>query len=146
MSIVPEINFDSPVAVYVQIKNTIMFAIASGKLKPGDRLVPVKDLGDKLGINFNTVSKAYRELEILGLIYTRRGLGCFVKDGAREKCEAHCRTEIVRRIHEAAREAVAAGVPKSEIKSIVNEVVKSNSAPYAPAPARLLAKAKSKKK
>ena len=138
MSVVPAINLSSPVAVYVQIKNSVMFAIASGALKPGDQLVPVKELGERIGVNFNTVSKAYRELEILGLIYTRRGLGCFVKDGASRTCREICRKEVVTRVHEATREAMAAGLTKAEVRSLVNRILAAKSTPYSDVPASLL--------
>lgn len=146
MSVVPAINLTSPVAVYVQIKNSVMFAIASGELKPGDQLVPVKELGDRIGVNFNTVSKAYRELEILGLIYTRRGLGCFVKEGAQPICQEICRKEIATRLHEVTREAMAAGLAKTEVRSVVSEVLSAKLPPYSDAPPALLNRAKKSKK
>lgn len=142
MSVVPAINLTSPVAVYVQIKNSIMFAIASGELKPGDQLVPVKELGERIGVNFNTVSKAYRELDILGLIYTRRGLGCFVKEGAPAACREICRKEIATRIHEVTREAMAAGLAKAEVRSIVSDVLAAKLPPYSDVPPKLLERAK----
>lgn len=146
MSVVPTINLTSPVAVYVQIKNSVMFAIASGQLKPGDQLVPVKELGDRIGVNFNTVSKAYRELEILGLIYTRRGLGCFVKEGAQQACREICRKEIATRIHEVAREAMAAGLAKTEVRAIISDVLAAKAEPYSDVPASLLDRAKKSKR
>lgn len=146
MSVVPAINLTSPVAVYVQIKNSVMFAIASGQLKPGDQLVPVKELGDRIGVNFNTVSKAYRELEILGLIYTRRGLGCFVKEGAPDICREICRKEILTRIHEVAREAMSAGLAKTEVRAIVSDVLAAKSIPYSDVPPGLFERAKKSKR
>ena len=73
-----EVNVHSSVAIYAQIENQIRFAIASGKLKANDQLPSIKELGERLGVNFNTVAKAYRDLEVMGLIYTRRGMGCYV--------------------------------------------------------------------
>ena len=57
------VDMTSDVAVYIQIENLVQFAIASGGLKAGDRLPPTVKLAEKLGINFNTVAKAYRDLE-----------------------------------------------------------------------------------
>lgn len=146
MSIVPSINLTSPVAVYVQIKNSVMFAAASGVLKPGDQLVPVKDLGDRIGVNFNTVTKAYRELEIMGIIYARRGMGCFIKPAAGKICQDICRKEVVTRVHEVISEAMAAGFSKSEIRSIVSDVLAAKSAPYSEVPQSILNAAKKSKR
>ena len=79
------VNIRSSVSVYEQIENHVKFAIASGKLKATDQLPSIKELGDRLGINFNTVAKAYRGLEVMGLFYTRRGRGCSLRKGVPKK-------------------------------------------------------------
>ena len=56
------VDIYSSVAVYVQIENQVQFAIASGKLKPGDRLPSVRELSERIDVNPNTVAKAYRDL------------------------------------------------------------------------------------
>ena len=61
------IDIHSSVAVYVQIENQVQFAIASGKLKAGDQLPSVRELSERLEVNPNTVAKAYRDLEVMGL-------------------------------------------------------------------------------
>ena len=75
------IDIHSSVAVYVQIENHVQFAISSGKLKPGDQLPSVRELSERLEVNPNTVAKAYRDLEVMGLLYTRRGMCVFVNKG-----------------------------------------------------------------
>ncbi|KKK76305.1 hypothetical protein LCGC14_2864980, partial [marine sediment metagenome] len=74
------INIHSALAVYVQIENQIRFAMSARKLNAGDQLPSVRALSDKLEINPNTVAKAYRDLEVMGLVYTRRGMGVFVNN------------------------------------------------------------------
>ena len=59
------IDIHSSMAVYVQIENEVMFGIASGKLKAGDQLPSLYELAKRLGLNFNTVAKAYRDLEVI---------------------------------------------------------------------------------
>ena len=66
---------EGPIAVYVQIENQIQFAIAAGKLKAMDPLPSVRDMSTSLKVNPNTVTKAYRDLELLGVVITRRGIG-----------------------------------------------------------------------
>jgi GntR family transcriptional regulator len=72
------IEFHSGVPVYKQIINHVSAAIANGNLKEGDQLPTIRTLCEKLEVNPNTVAKAYRELELKGVISTERGSGCFV--------------------------------------------------------------------
>lgn len=70
----------SGVPFYRQIIEQVKFAIASGDLKPGDRLPTVRQLAVDLSINPNTVIRAYRELEIENLLDTQQGSGTFVSE------------------------------------------------------------------
>lgn len=139
------INIDSSIPVYEQIENHVQFAIASGEIGPGDRLPSVQALAKTLGINFNTVAKSYRDLEVMGLIYTRRGMGCFVNKGIEAKCRETCRTRIVKRLHEVAQEAKAAGISKKDLTAVINKSLASDSAPYGDVPSAVMALAKQKK-
>ncbi len=69
------------VPIYQQIVNQIKYLIASGRLKAGERLPPVRKLAEQLIVNPNTVARAYRELESDGAVMTRRGSGVFVSEG-----------------------------------------------------------------
>ena len=75
------LEFNSGIPVYRQIVNRICWALASGALKEGDRLPTIRNLHQQLDVNPNTVAKAYRELEIKGVITSERGTGSFVKAG-----------------------------------------------------------------
>lgn len=66
------------VPIYVQVMEQIRRAVASGLLKPGEQLPPVRELALQLSINPNTISRSYQELERDGVIYTLRGRGTFV--------------------------------------------------------------------
>ncbi len=68
------------VPIYLQIANQVKHLCASGKLKSGDELPPVRTLGEQLLVNPNTVARAYRELEREGVLLTRRGAGTYVSD------------------------------------------------------------------
>ncbi len=80
------INPESSVPIYRQIENMIRFAIASGQLKEGNKLPTIKEWCRKAEINANTVVKAYRDLEMMGIIHGRRGVGAFVNKGAASMC------------------------------------------------------------
>ncbi len=139
------INIHSSVAVYVQIENSVQFAVASGRLKTGDKLPSVREATEKMNVNPNTVAKSYRDLEVLGIINARRGLGVFINKGADVKCKESTRQQIVGRLHEVVSEAKAAGMTVQEIKAISSACCAIDAEPYGEVPASLLAMAKGKK-
>jgi len=135
------IDIDSNTAVYVQIENQVQFGIASGELKPGDQLPSVRELSERLGVNPNTVAKAYRDLEVMGLLYTRRGMGVFINKGVEAKCREQCRKRILGRIFEATCEARAAGMTPQEVGEAVKATFASDAALYGPTPREVIAAA-----
>src|SRR5580698_9900529 len=70
----------SGVPVYRQLMDQVQAAMASGTLTTGDQLPTVRQVAVDLAINPNTVSRAYREMEIRGLLDTEQGTGTFVAD------------------------------------------------------------------
>ena len=70
----------SGVPFYRQIIDQIRFGIASGNLSVGEQLPTVRALAVDLKVNLNTVSKAYKELEIQNIIETQQGTGTFIGD------------------------------------------------------------------
>lgn len=72
------LDFSSGIPVYKQIINFIYYEIGSGNFRIGDRLPTIKELTEKLNVNPNTVAKAYRELDMKGVITSKRGMGCFI--------------------------------------------------------------------
>ncbi len=139
------IDIDSSVAVYVQIENHVQFAIASGRLKADDQLPSVRELSERLDVNPNTVAKSYRDLEVMGFLYTRRGMGVYINKGVEGKCREQCQKKTIARIHEVVAEAKAAGMTQKEIRDICNASFSSEVGPYAPTPKALLAQAKASK-
>ena len=70
----------SGVPIYRQIAGQIRQQIRDGRLPPGTRLPPVRELAATLTVNPNTVARAYRELESSGLLDTLQGSGTFVRE------------------------------------------------------------------
>lgn len=66
--------------IFQQLKKQITDMVALGVLKENDQLPSVRALAGQLGINPNTVAKAYHELELEGLVYTIAGKGIFIKE------------------------------------------------------------------
>ena len=73
-----KLEFHSGIPVYKQIIHHVQAAVSTGQLKEGDQLPTIRALHEALGVNPNTVAKAYRELAHLGLISAEHGSGCFV--------------------------------------------------------------------
>jgi GntR family transcriptional regulator len=139
------VNIHSVTAVYAQLENMVRFGVAAGTLKPGDRLPTIRELTEWIGANPNTVQKAYRDLEVMGLIYTRRGMGVYVNKGIQASCRDNVNREIISRVFEVCAEARAAGMRPSEVQSIAKECYKAATAvPYADVPKEITALARKK--
>ena len=76
------LEFHSGIPVYRQIIHHVQAAVAAGRLAEGDQLPTIRALREKLGVNPNTVAKAYRELQHLGVITAEHGSGCYVAPAA----------------------------------------------------------------
>lgn len=140
------VNIHSSVAVYVQIENHVRFAIASGQLKAGDQLPSVRELSERVKVNPNTVAKAYRDLEVMGLLYTRRGMGVFIQKGVEAKCRESVRRGIIEHLHEVVAEGKSAGMTNKEIQAIVSKCCGAESSPYEETPSSILSLAKAGKR
>ena len=70
-------EFDG-VPIYLQIVNQVKYLVAAGRLGAGEELPPIRVLAERLAINPNTVARAYRELEIAGVVEKRRTSGTYV--------------------------------------------------------------------
>ena len=77
------VDMGSAVPPFEQVRSQLASLIAAGTLAPGTRLPTVRDLAADLGIAVGTVTRAYRELEMLGLVTSRRRVGTVVSEGAR---------------------------------------------------------------
>ena len=73
-----ELDPKSGIPFYRQIIDQIRYGIAAGKLKVGDQLPTVRALAVELKVNLNTISKAYKELEIKNILETQQGSGTFI--------------------------------------------------------------------
>jgi len=99
------VNPSSGVPLYLQIQNQVKHAVSAGALKPGNALPSVRKLAAELGINPNTVARAYTELERDAVIRTVLGGGTFVADGQPGLLKA----ERVRRLRPHARQVAVEG-------------------------------------
>ena len=102
--------------VYVQLKEQIKFLILNGELEPGTKLPTIRQLAGFLGINRNTVQKAYQELESEGLVECRRGRGCVVAEGTGAAAQT-VSPELLGVIDRAIEEASELGVEPDDLAS-----------------------------
>ena len=100
-----QLDLYSGVPIYRQIIDRVTGAIAAGSLRGGDQLPTVRQLAVDLEINPNTVIRAYRELEIRGVLKSQQGTGTFISgpDAGRDNAERR------RRLAQIVREFVARG-------------------------------------
>ena len=73
-----EIDYNSGLPVWIQLKNRISYLIGAGEYKEGHKLPTVRALAVALDISYNTVNRSYMDLEREGYITTRKGRGTFV--------------------------------------------------------------------
>lgn len=111
--------------IYEQISRQIQFAVASGSLKPGDRVPSVRELARRLAVNPNTVARAYRELQALGILDSQRGLGLAVAPDAVDKCRDQRGRWIRERLAQVVGEALRAKVSARQIQSILQDVIQA---------------------
>lgn len=113
----------SGVPVYRQLIDQVRSGIASGSLTAGDQLPTVRQLAVDLAINPNTVMRAYRELELGGLLETHQGTGTFISDKKLEKKSAERERQLVQMAGEFAARAGAAGFSLEDVIDRLQELL-----------------------
>lgn len=73
-------EFNNNIPIYIQVMEKIKQDIVTGKLEIGDKMPSSRDYANELGINFNTVARVYKELEMEEVLFTKRGLGTFITE------------------------------------------------------------------
>ena len=105
----------SGVPVYRQLIDQVQGAIASGALRPGDQLPTVRLVAVELAINPNTVLRAYREMEIRGIVDTQQGTGTFITDRQSEPPREERQRQLTQLVSEFISRAGAAGLTVTEL-------------------------------
>lgn len=117
-----QLDLQSRTPIYQQLKEKILRLIMAGAIGPGDPLPSVRVMARELGINPNTVAKAYQDLEKSGLIYSVAGKGSFIS--GEETLDRQMIASVLDRFREAVREARSAGVDRQTALALVEEVYK----------------------
>ncbi len=117
------LDLHSGVPVYRQLIDQVRGGLASGSLSAGDQLPTVRQLAVDLAINPNTVMRAYRELELGGLLETHQGTGTFISDKKPERKTAERERQLGQMAGEFAARAGSAGFTLEEVIERLRELL-----------------------
>ena len=115
-----EITISGKAPIYEQLYNGISELISSGRLAAGERLPAVREVAKSLGINPNTVQKAYFLLEQAGLINSIPAKGSYVADST--TALAALKTQALERLGAELSAAKRAGVTESEAQQLLKSI------------------------
>ena len=115
------LDSQSGVPVYRQIIDQVLGGIAGGSLAAGYQLPTVRQVAVDLSINPNTVVRAYRELEIRGVLETQQGTGTFISQQKVKHDEVERRRQLSQLVSEFVSRAGAAGFTIEELQEQLHE-------------------------
>ena len=107
--------------IYQQLIRQVKFLVGAGRLPDGTRLPSVRALAAELEINPNTVARAYRDLESIGLVETQRGGGTRIKVPKKRLLKEERREKLAPLIDRLLAEAWSLGIEWEELSSYLNE-------------------------
>ena len=116
-----QLNAHSGVPVYRQLIDQVQGALAAGRLKAGDQLPTIRQVAVDLAINPNTVTRAYREMEIRGLLETQQGTGTFIAEQQIETDSRVRNRQLQQLVTEMIARAGANGFAVAELISALKE-------------------------
>jgi GntR family transcriptional regulator len=116
------LDLHSGMPVYRQIMDQVRGGIAAGSLAAGDQLPTVRQLAVDLEINPNTVVRAYRELELGGLLETHQGTGTFISAQKMKRADAQRDKQLAQIVGDCVARAGAAGFTVDELIEELREV------------------------
>lgn len=106
--------------IYEQLLEQLRWQVSMGFLAPDEPLPSVRSLGAELGINPNTIQKAYRQMEQEGLIYSRPGRGSFVTPAVGEQ-RTKQQEEQINQLQKEMKKAREMGIPRERMELLVRE-------------------------
>ncbi|MCX6039112.1 MAG: GntR family transcriptional regulator [Chloroflexi bacterium] len=119
-----EIDFRSGIPIYLQMVERIKERIATGRLTPGDQLPTVRSLALELRVNFNTVARAYRILDEVGIISTQQGRGTYVMNNPPPEISEKIRQKALKALtHRYLADAERLGASSEELNQILKDQV-----------------------
>jgi GntR family transcriptional regulator len=117
----------SGVPFYRQVIDQILGGIATGTLRAGEQLPTVRALAVELKVNLNTIAKAYKELEIRGVLNTQQGSGTFIAPVEVRRDDVERRRQVVQLVDEVLARAAGLGLPPFEVARELEERLRGGS-------------------
>ena len=114
------LDLQSRLPIYEQLKNKIVEMVMIGELKPDDQLPSVRSLARELGVNPNTVQKAYQDLERERIIYSVAGRGSYISPEI--SLNRQLEDTYLMKVRHAAAQAKTCGIEKERVIDAVEEV------------------------
>ena len=115
-----ELNYRDAKPIYEQIMEGIRKLVVTDSLAVGEKLPSVRELASKMAINPNTISRAYKELEAEGYIYTISGKGTFVAE--KKDVKEHRTKELLEKFDEVTGELIYLAVPSEELQERITTI------------------------
>lgn len=115
-----QLNFRDSKPIYEQVEDGIRKLVVNNLIAADEKLPSVRELASKYALNPNTISRAYRELEEQGYIYTLNGKGTFV--AANEKVNDMRKEELMQQFDELVKELSFLMVPTEQLVERVSNV------------------------
>ena len=115
-----ELNYRDAKPIYEQIMEGIRKLVVTDSLAVGEKLPSVRELASKMAINPNTISRAYKELEAEGYIYTISGKGTVVAE--KKEVKEHRTKELLEKFDEVTGELIYLAVPSEELQERITTI------------------------
>ena len=115
-----EIDFNSPQAIYIQLRNQIVMGIAQERLRDGDSLPSVRSLANTLGVNMHTVNKAYAMLRSEGYLILDRRKGAVIQ-GEVENKNAEIE-KINHNLRMVVAQAICKGISREDMHAVIDDM------------------------
>ena len=109
------------VPIYLQIVNQVKYLVASGRLAAGEELPPIRTLAEQLVVNPNTVARAYRELEMAGVVTKRRTAGTYVSEAGSPLARRERLKILTERVDALLAEARQMDIDTEEVIALIRE-------------------------
>lgn len=114
-----EIDFSSDEAIYIQLRNQIIYGIATSQIQEGDNLPSVRELADHIGINMHTVNKAYTILKQEGYVKLDRRKGAVI---AIDINKLQALEEMKESLRFILAEAICKNISCKEVHEIIDQI------------------------
>lgn len=119
-----DIDLQSRIPIYEQLYKKVIEMTVKKQLAPSEKLPSVRELAKELGVNPNTVSKAFQMLERDGIIYSVPGRGSFISD----KNDSIIAKNAAEGFRTAVREALNGGLDREGMISVIDSVISEKGA------------------